>query len=791
MGEINFALEEYQEALQWQYKHYELADHLGDVEEKERALTQLGRTHLELYESHRDEAEGVEYLESADVFFTRSLTLCKDHIEDDRDEHLGNAYNNLGLVELLKGNLQKAKQLLNKALVHCSACSTRPNAMEPLSRVFNSLGQLYAAEGNHEMALDSMRNDKAICKQIGHVQGEAKACLNIGQLHCEFDHFDEAIASFEEALLLARSLRDETFLIKSVEEDLKLALLLKKGEEDLKAGQAELANLEKMRPDEARWGGGGGGGGGRGVDVNSVQCERKLLLKLVTCAENLERWEQMKALASKLVDLERAVGDKSGLCDGLSLLGIAYEELGSYKEAVKCHKDTLWLARQIGSIEVLGRALGGVTGRAEVGWEMGVREVSLEGVNLEGKPYAKGLPRVIRIFEVHQDQVTTIPPGAELLGSSGRTPVEMFAVGNHVLAIQGHPEFSKEIVEKFIQLRVEAGIVPVMEIRVGKNRLGGTSGVGFTAVMSRRPSDSYRAVNKMWNSRCFVVKAKIPEKAFPDCIAAPNGFSYSDYVDALWVIVEIAEGRELETRARIRRRGNTMELLLRRFVADHQFLRSALRGIAVVLSHGADLGTPTQRRLVVLLDSVKKLHLRRKKAARRKVNREESVPETQPGGGLSEIEDDEVLDAGGSTTTAARDRAYLRRKRQVGRQGQKPRRAKKAADVVYGSAVRNKRRPSVPSRTEAVDHESDHESDPYAFETADEHGDKENVVAGQRQNAKEKEGRVQQSTPRRNDKQARGSSGRTSTSPTFNSHSTGLESCPLKRRRGFQSTPGQ
>ena len=43
-------------------------------------------------------------------------------------------------------------------------------------------------------------------------------------------------------------------------------------------------------------------------------------------------------------------------------------------------------------------------------------------------------------------QVSQIPPGAELLASSERTGIEMFAVGDHILAIQGHPEFFHDVV---------------------------------------------------------------------------------------------------------------------------------------------------------------------------------------------------------------------------------------------------------------------------------------------------------------------------------------------------------
>jgi len=51
-------------------------------------------------------------------------------------------------------------------------------------------------------------------------------------------------------------------------------------------------------------------------------------------------------------------------------------------------------------------------------------------------------------------QVSEIPPGAELLASSERTGIEMFALEEHALAIQGHPEFFDDVVFDLIDGRL-------------------------------------------------------------------------------------------------------------------------------------------------------------------------------------------------------------------------------------------------------------------------------------------------------------------------------------------------
>lgn len=47
-------------------------------------------------------------------------------------------------------------------------------------------------------------------------------------------------------------------------------------------------------------------------------------------------------------------------------------------------------------------------------------------------------------------QVWEVPTGAEVLAFSDKTGVEMFTIGDHILGIQGHPEYSKDILKNLI-----------------------------------------------------------------------------------------------------------------------------------------------------------------------------------------------------------------------------------------------------------------------------------------------------------------------------------------------------
>lgn len=59
-------------------------------------------------------------------------------------------------------------------------------------------------------------------------------------------------------------------------------------------------------------------------------------------------------------------------------------------------------------------------------------------------------PPSLSIIECHQDEVWEVPLGAEVIAFSDKTGVEMFTIGDHILGIQGHPEYTKDILYNLI-----------------------------------------------------------------------------------------------------------------------------------------------------------------------------------------------------------------------------------------------------------------------------------------------------------------------------------------------------
>ncbi|KAL6531723.1 hypothetical protein OROMI_028086 [Orobanche minor] len=92
--------------------------------------------------------------------------------------------------------------------------------------------------------------------------------------------------------------------------------------------------------------------------------------------------------------------------------------------------------------QILGRAIGGRVDRATTGWDIGITQVNLETSQLFT---SLKLPASLSIIQCHRDEVWELPPKAKILAWSSKTGIEMFTYGDHVMGIQGHPEYTKDI----------------------------------------------------------------------------------------------------------------------------------------------------------------------------------------------------------------------------------------------------------------------------------------------------------------------------------------------------------
>ena len=95
--------------------------------------------------------------------------------------------------------------------------------------------------------------------------------------------------------------------------------------------------------------------------------------------------------------------------------------------------------------QILAQALGGTVEKFSKGWSVGATkyDVKANGTNTGTDT----------VMAWHQDQITKLPAGATVTGSSDFCKYAMLAYGDKALSIQAHPEFTPKFVSDLIGAR--------------------------------------------------------------------------------------------------------------------------------------------------------------------------------------------------------------------------------------------------------------------------------------------------------------------------------------------------
>ncbi|TGO23433.1 hypothetical protein BPAE_0132g00030 [Botrytis paeoniae] len=103
--------------------------------------------------------------------------------------------------------------------------------------------------------------------------------------------------------------------------------------------------------------------------------------------------------------------------------------------------------------QIIGRALGVKVDRSDRGWEVSVTPVELTG---KGKEIF-GLEK-LNIFQMHKDIIYEYPPEVEQLAYTDKCATQGMYISKKLITVQGHPEFTEEIVRELLEARHASGV---------------------------------------------------------------------------------------------------------------------------------------------------------------------------------------------------------------------------------------------------------------------------------------------------------------------------------------------
>lgn len=98
--------------------------------------------------------------------------------------------------------------------------------------------------------------------------------------------------------------------------------------------------------------------------------------------------------------------------------------------------------------QILAQSFGATVRKSSFGWNAGAIEYTVDGMTM-------------CLNAIHQDQVETVPIGAEVIASSERCKIAGLRYGDRAITFQPHPEFTSEFMKDLVKsdMRLPKGAV--------------------------------------------------------------------------------------------------------------------------------------------------------------------------------------------------------------------------------------------------------------------------------------------------------------------------------------------
>ena len=132
-------------------------------------------------------------------------------------------------------------------------------------------------------------------------------------------------------------------------------------------------------------------------------------------------------------------------CDGYIITGSklsVYDNVRWIKELEEFVTDLFLNKRPLLGVcfghQLIAKALGGEVKKADIGWVLGVQSYEFK----TNYPWLEYMNEDVQLIHSHQDQVMRLPERATLVASNKHVPNSMYYIEDHVMCMQGHPEFT-------------------------------------------------------------------------------------------------------------------------------------------------------------------------------------------------------------------------------------------------------------------------------------------------------------------------------------------------------------
>lgn len=119
--------------------------------------------------------------------------------------------------------------------------------------------------------------------------------------------------------------------------------------------------------------------------------------------------------------------------------------------------------------QAMATALGGQVQRHPGGWGLGLTAMDWP----QPQPWMQPAQPRLHLMAAHNEQVTQLPPGARVLAGNTFCPVGAFQLGDHLLAVQHHPEMPTVFMAALLDHLATTGAVDADTLAAARDSLDG------------------------------------------------------------------------------------------------------------------------------------------------------------------------------------------------------------------------------------------------------------------------------------------------------------------------------